>query len=68
MTEKSKVIYKGAFYTACEMKDGSLIVTNNRTQEGRRLIGDNAPYWIDNIKRAIDDKERVLLCRAMFQS
>jgi hypothetical protein len=64
----SKVIFENATYTACEMDDGALIVTKNRTQEGRRLIGDNAPYWIDNIKTAIDSKEASMLCRALFQS
>jgi hypothetical protein len=64
----SNVIYKGSHYTACEMKDGALIVTKNRTQEGRRLVGENAPYWIDAIKTAIDNKERGFICRAMFQS
>ena len=65
---KSSVIFKNAFYTACAMKDGSLIVTKNRTQEGRRLIGENAFYWADSIKTAIDSKEASALCRAMFQS
>lgn len=63
---KSEVIYKGRHYTACAMKDGSLIVTNNRTGKGMRLIGENAPHWVDAIKTAIDDKERAFICRAMF--
>ncbi len=65
---KSKIIFKNRTYTACEMKDGSLIVTKNKTQEGRRLIGENAPHWIDSIKTAIDSKEAAVLCKAMFQS
>jgi hypothetical protein len=64
---KSRVIFKSAHYTACAMKDGSLIVTN-RKGIGRRLIGENAPYWIENIETAIDTKEAHMLCRAMFQS
>ena len=48
------------------MKDGSLIVTKNKTQEGRRLIGENAPHWIDSIKTAIDNSEAHALCKAMF--
>lgn len=65
---KSSIIFKSGHYTACEMKDGSLVVTKNRTQEGRRLIGENAPHWIDAIKTAMDSKEASVLCRAMFQS
>lgn len=65
---KSEIIYKGPHYTACAMKDGSLIVTKNRKQEGRRLVGENAPHWIEAIKTALDDKERAFICRAMFQS
>jgi hypothetical protein len=64
----SAVIFKNRTYTACAMHDGSLIVTKNKTQEGRRLIGDNAPYWIDNIKTAIDPEEAASLCRALFVS
>jgi len=64
----SAVIFKNRTYTACAMRDGSLCVTKNKTQEGRRLIGDSAPYWIDNIKTAIDADEAALLCRALFQS
>ena len=64
----SEVIYKGRHYTACAMRDGSLCVTKNKTQEGRRLIGDSAPYWIDNIRTAIDDSEAHALCRALFVS
>lgn len=66
--QKSEVIFKNAHYTACAMKDGSLIVTKNRTQEGRRLIGENAPHWIQSIRDAVDSKEASFICRAMFQS
>ena len=65
---QSEIIFKNAHYTACAMRDGSLIVTKNRTQEGRRLIGENAPYWIDSIRTAVDSAEASALCRAMFQS
>jgi len=65
---ESKIIFKNAHYTACEMKDGALVVTKNKTQEGRRLVGENAPSWIDAIKTAIDSKEASFICRAMFQS
>lgn len=65
---QSQIIFKNNYYTACEMKDGSLIVTKNKTQEGRRLIGENAPYWIDAIKTALDSKEASFICKALFQS
>jgi len=48
------------------MKDGSLIVTKNRIQQGRRLVGENAQYWIEAIKTAIDNKERGFICSAMW--
>lgn len=65
---KSTVIFKNRHYTACAMKDGSLIVTKNGKQRGRRLIGGNAAYWIAAIKAAIDSNEAALLCRALFIS
>ena len=64
----SEVIYKGRHYSACSMQDGSLIVTKNKTQEGMRMIGENAAYWIDDIRTAIDDSEAHALCRALFVS
>lgn len=64
----SRVIFKNNHYTACAMSDGSLIVTKNKTKEGRRLIGENAPHWIDSIENAIDSKEASFICRAMFNS
>ena len=63
---KSRIIFKNTHYTACEMSDGSLIVTSNRHPNGIRLVGDNAPYWIDNIKTAVDPKEAAALCRALM--
>jgi len=65
---QSNIIFKNNFYTACEMKDGALVVTKNKTQEGRRLVGENAPHWIDSIKTAIDGQEASFLCKALFQS
>lgn len=64
----SEVIFKNRHYTACAMKDGSLIVTKNDVQKGRQLVGENAPFWIEAIKTAIDSKEASMICRAMFQS
>jgi len=63
---KSEIIFKNRTYTACAMKDGSLIVTKNKSGEGSRLVGENAPYWIDNIKTAVNTKEASNLCRAFF--
>ena len=60
----SQVIFKNRYYTACEMSDGSLIITKNGVKEGKRLIGESAPYWIDGIKNAIDAKEASVYCRA----
>ena len=64
--QKSTVIFKSGYFTACAMKDGSLIVTKNKTQEGRRLVGETAPDWIDSIKTALDAKEANFICRALF--
>jgi hypothetical protein len=65
---QSEIIFKSAAYTACAMRDGSLVVTKNKVREGRRLVGENAPYWIDAIKTALDVKEANFICRSMFQS
>lgn len=65
MTTQSTVIFESGFFTACAMSDGSLIVQNKKTGKGSRLIGENAPHWIDNIKTAIDKKEANMLCRAV---
>lgn len=64
--KKSQVIYKGRIYTACEMSDGALVVTRNDRQQGVRLVGDNAPHWIECIKNAVDNEERSFICRAVF--
>ena len=62
----SAVIFKNRIYTACAMADGSLVISKNKTQEGRRLIGENAAHWIDSIKTAVDNQEAAVLCKAMF--
>lgn len=64
----SEVIFKGRHYTACAMRDGSLIVTRNRKQGGIRLVGENAPHWIEHIRTAIDHSEAHMLCRALVDS
>ena len=63
---KSQIIYKGRHYTACAMRDGSLIVTSNRKPDGKRIIGPNAATWIDAIRTAIDNKEAHDLCHAVM--
>jgi hypothetical protein len=66
---KSQVIYKGQHYTACAMRDGSLIVTRNSAKAGGvRLVGAQAPIWIDSIRTAIDGDEAHALCRAVITS
>ena len=62
----STVIFRSSIYTACAMRDGALIVTKNRTMQGRKL--EQASEWIDAIKTAIDVREGAALCRALFQS
>ena len=65
---QSEVIFKGRFYTACAMRDGSLVVTRNRGTGGVRLVGESAPHWIENIRTAIDHSEAHMLCRALIES
>jgi hypothetical protein len=47
------------------MNDGSLIVTKNRTQQGKRL--ERAAEWIDAIRTALDIREGAALCRAVME-
>jgi hypothetical protein len=62
---QSEIIFKNQWYTACAMRDGSLIVTRNRgKQSGVRLVGESAPHWIESIRTADDAKEAHMLCRA----
>lgn len=65
----SQVIFENQHYTACAMGDGSLIVTHNHKrngQQGKRLIGTQAPVWIDAIRTALDTTEANDLCRAFL--
>jgi hypothetical protein len=66
------VIYKGRHYTACAMKDGSLIVTRNKPlkngQRGVRLVGEVASLWAYHIMEAIDGSEAHDLCRAVVNA
>jgi hypothetical protein len=65
---QSQIIFKNQHYTACTMKDGSLIVSNNHKQYGKRLVGNNAEFWIEAIKTAIDTRESAMLCKAIINS
>jgi hypothetical protein len=62
---ESRVIFENQHYTACAMKDGSLIVQKRKTGKGCRLIGENAAIWTESIETAIDSKEASFLCRAL---
>ena len=68
MTAKTKLIHKGAHYSACVLACGDLIVTSNRKQRGIRLIDAHAAEWIDAISTAIDSAEAESLCRAVYQA
>lgn len=63
---KSYVLFKNQYYTACHMRDGSLIVTRNRKPGGKRLVGKQVPVWVEAIKTAIDTAEANALCRAFL--
>lgn len=62
---QSAIIHKGTFYTACTVND-SLVVTKNRNQQGRIVVGDTAKEFIDAIKSAIDSNEAETLCKCLF--
>lgn len=61
----SKVIFDNQHYTACELRDGSLVVTHKRKRGGVHLVATTAGQWIDAIKTAIDACEANALCRAV---
>ena len=63
---KSRIIYHGRHYTACAMKDGSLIVTRNGKQSGVHVEPDLAASWIDAIATAVDQREAAAMCRALL--
>lgn len=65
---KSQVIYKGRHYTACAMKDGSLIVTRTHARGGVQLVGAAAAQWIEAIRTADDGGEAHMLCRAVINA
>jgi hypothetical protein len=50
----SSVIFENQHYAACTMRDGSLVITHKRKRGGKRLVGDQAPVWIEAIKTADD--------------
>lgn len=62
---RTKIIFRSQHYTACEMADGSLVVTSNHRQRGKRLVGETAKVWITAIKEAmasLDKPEAGKLC------
>ena len=63
---KSRIIYHGRHYTACAMRDGSLIVTRNGKQSGVHVEPDLATSWIDAIVTAVDQREAAAMCRAVL--
>lgn len=63
---KSRIIYHGRHYTACAMRDGSLIVTRNGKQSGVHVEPDLATSWIDAIVTAVDQREAAAMCRAIL--
>ena len=63
---KSRIIYHGRHYTACAMRDGSLIVTRNGKQSGVHVEPDLATSWIDAIVTAVDQREAAAMCRALL--
>jgi hypothetical protein len=68
MTPKtSRVVFENQHYSACHMRDGSLIVTHKRKQGGKRLTGPQALDWIAAIETALDASEANTLCRVFLQ-
>ena len=65
---KTTVIFQNQHYTACKMRDGSLVVTRNNKQQGKRLVGPAALEWLDAIKTADDAREANALCRAIVNA
>lgn len=64
----SRIIVKGAHYTACLMRDGSLIVTSNRHRKGVRVVGLEASLWAQHIETATDAQEAHALCRGVMSA
>ena len=64
---KSRVIFENQHYTACAMRDGSLVVTHKRKQGGKRLTGPQAVEWTDAIANALYASEANDLCRVFLQ-
>jgi hypothetical protein len=62
----SSVIFENQHYAACTMRDGSLVITHKRKRGGKRLVGDQAPVWIEAIKTADDASEANDLCRVFL--
>lgn len=65
---KTSVLFENAHYQACALPDGSLVVSRKRKRHGQRgirLIGGEAPKWIEALKTADDADEANALCRAL---
>jgi hypothetical protein len=68
MAASSKIIFDNQHYTACELRDGSLVVTHKRKRGGVRLIGSEAAIWLDAIKTVLDASEGNALCRVIVNA
>ncbi len=66
---KSKVIFQNQHYTACHMRDGSLIVTHNRKQGGKRMAAGHPQLaeWLEALGQTLDAAEGNQLCRVFLQ-
>jgi hypothetical protein len=74
MNTQSRVIFKGAHYTACVVQQGTILtVQSNRTGKGKairlREVGnDFFQNWVNVIENAIDKKEGHALCSGFLQA
>lgn len=72
MASRLEVIFENSHYQACAFNgpngNQSLIVSRNRKQGGKHLIGPQAAKWIEAIRTAIDADEANALCRAVVNA
>ncbi len=64
---KTAILFQNQHYTACKMRDGSLVVTRNNKQQGKRLVGPAALEWLEAFRTA-DAREANALCRAILNA